>query len=198
MSAPSDTKAATPATEPSNADVTKAILALAEAIKAGKTDGTAEKLSSIEKFLIEREESRPHENVFNPPMLSHYNPKGDRDFPRTELKCQMYWVGFKMAKENLRQTEIELMNRLEPGNYRVTKADGRSIPFTVSAKHDESGKLDRLSVYFPCKNTEDRSNHLSMESYLREVLGEAYSTESLRAQIESLQTQLQAYAPQGS
>jgi hypothetical protein len=195
MSASSDKKAVE-AQAPSvdNQDIAVAILALAEAIKTGQANsGHSEQLSNIEKFLMEREQARPHENLFNPPMKSHFNPLGERDHPRDELKCQMFWAGYKMTKDNLRQSEIELLNRIDPGVYRVTKADGRTIPFTVVARTDDTGKLDRMNFHFACKSAEDRSNHLSMESYLKEALGEVSSTESLRAQIETLKSQLANY-----
>ena len=176
-------------------DIAAAILELAKSIKSGQQDTGAiqGQLASLERFLVMEAESRPHENL-NPPMKSYANPEGERDHPRAELHCKTVWVGYRLNKEGLTRTEIELLNRVEPGNYRVTKSDGKSIPFDVSVKVDDAGKRERKMFYFPCKNSEDRSNHLSMESYLREVLGESASTESLRAQIEVLRQQLQGVA----
>lgn len=204
MSASSDKKVQEPvsqaAPEPvNNADLALAILSLAEAIKSGKSDTSAlaGQLAGIEKFLLDQEGQRPHENLY-PPMKSDMNPEGDRDHPRSELKCKMYWVGYKMTKDNLRTSEIALLNRVQPGDYRVTKGDGKNIPFTVLARQDAAGKLERLNFHFPCKDADDRASHLSMESYLREVLGEVASTESLRAQIEQLKQQLSTYRSQGA
>lgn len=182
-----------------NQDLALAILSLAEAIKSGKSDTSAlaGQLAGIEKFLLDQEGQRSHENLY-PPMKSDMNPEGEKDSPRPELKCRMFWVGYKMTKDNLRKSEIELLNRIQPGEYRVTKGDGKNIPFTVTPRVDAAGKLDRLSFYFPCKDADDRASHLSMESYLREVLGEVASTEGLRAQIEALKQQLSTYQAQAA
>lgn len=182
------------APEVSNQDLALAIMSLAEAIKTQSATPAAAntQLDGMLRLLEEREKSRPHENLF-PPMKSDMNPEGERDFPRLELKCKMFWVGYKMQKDNLRRDEILLLNRLVPGEYRVTKGDGKTIPFTVAAKQDEAGKLERLSIAFPCKDVDARMSHLSMESYLRQVLGETASVESLMAQIQTLKAQLTAY-----
>lgn len=199
MSAPSDKKAVSDSSaQPvpmDNQDIALAILSLAEAIKTGQSNNQQvnPQLEGMLKLLQEREEARPHENLFNPPMKSAFNPEGDRDNPRPDLKCQMFWVGFKMSKDNLRRVEIELLNRIEPGAYKVTKADGKVIPFTVIARYEDTGTLDRMNISFPCKSADDRASHLSMESYLREALGETASTESLRAQIEQLKIKLATY-----
>lgn len=107
-----------------------------------------------------------------PPEISVYNPKGERDNPRPELRCMMVWVGFKLSNMGLTRDEIELLNQVKPGDYRVTKADGSTIDFTVDGKQDRAGKPELLSFHFPCKAVEDRQNHMSMTSYLKEVLAQ--------------------------
>jgi hypothetical protein len=171
-------------------DVALSILALAEAIKAGQTNGVSEKLDTMAAFLMAQEQARPHENVFNPPMVSHYNPLGERDFPRPDLKCDVSWTGFKLNKECLTRDEIELLNRLEPGDYTVRKGDGAQIQFVVTEKVGNAGKRERLSIFYPCKSSEDRSNHLSMANYMRQVLGEDVTNDDLRLQIDALKRQL--------
>jgi hypothetical protein len=105
-----------------------------------------------------------------PPDISAYNPKGERDNPRPELRCKMIWVGFKLSATGLSREEIELLNQVQPGDYRVTKSDGSTIDFTVTAKMDRKGKLELVSFHFPCKSVEDRHNHMPMRSYLKEVV----------------------------
>ncbi len=192
MAASSAPKTQETEAQPSLTDISFAILQLAEAIKSGQSSPAQAnpQLDAMLALIKEREDARPHENLFNPPMMSDYNPQGDRDNPKPDLKCKMYWLGYKMTKETMTPEEVSLMNRLEPGNYRVVKSDGRSIPFTVQTKLDEAGKLEKLNVTFPCKNTEDRMNHLSMSAYLRSVLGEKTDVELLYAKIDDLKLQL--------
>jgi hypothetical protein len=115
--------------------------------------------------------SGAYENAFAPD-ISTYNPRGERDFPRPELVCRMIYVGFKLAKEALTVEEIELLNQMKAGDYRVTKSDGKTIPFLVTAKLDAAGRREMLTFHFPCKTTEDRHNHQPMAVYLREALAQ--------------------------
>ncbi len=139
--------------------------------QAGRTE--TEDLNSAEARKAGRRvgATGAYENAFAP-EISQYNPLGERDNPRPELRCKMIWVGFKLAKVALTLDEITLLNQMQPGEYRVTKADGKSIPFTITGKQDAAGRLDMLTYHFPCKSTEDRHNHMGMVAYLREVLAQ--------------------------
>lgn len=185
-----------PAVTAPDPSMAQALAMIAEALKSIKTgDADAvDRLKTMETFLMEREAARPHENVFNPPMVSHYNPLGERDHPRPDLHCKMFWVGYELTKDQLTLAEIELLNRIQPGDYRVTKSDGKTIPFKVGQKVSDSGQIEHLTFHFPCKSSEDRQNHASMVSYLREALGETVDPGVLLAQI----AQLKARALAGS
>ena len=143
-------------------------------------------------MLLQQEANRPHENL-HAPLFSVYNPLGERDHPRPDLACKMIWVGYELLKDALTTEEIELLNRCQPGDYRVTKADGQSIPFNISGKFTDSGKKERLMFHFPCKDAE-RHNHEPMHVYLREVLGEKVTLSSLHHQIDQLKAQLATQA----
>jgi hypothetical protein len=107
-----------------------------------------------------------------PPEVSHYNPLGERDNPRAELKCKMVWVGYSMTKEALTREEVNLLNQVEPGDYRVTKADGSTIDFKVDCRKDRAGRPELMTFHFPCKNREEKMNHMGTVSYLKEVLAQ--------------------------
>ena len=194
--APDPVETATIPAAPGEPSMAAAMMLIAQTLQEIKTQGVgSEHLATIEKVLKHQEEARPHENLFNPPMFSHTNPLGERENPRPELKCKMYWVGYELFKEGLTRLEIDLVNRMQPGSYRVTKADGRRIPFNVQSKLDDAGKIESLTFHFPCKGTEDRQNHNSMVAYLQEALGELQTQEDLLTQIAALKTQLAAQAP---
>ena len=156
--------------------------------------GDGQQLAALSKgveALISAEAARPRENP-QFPGKSALNPLGDHAHPRPELKCRMFWVGYKLSKEGLTHEEIELLNRVQPGEYRVTKSHGRSIPFTVAARLGTDGRLEQMTFHFPCKSTEDRHDHNSMTAYLREILGEATTVEVLRKQLAEAQVALAA------
>ncbi len=175
--------------------VTDAILLMTQILaelqsKTTVKDERLDVLATGVKALVDQENQRPHENR-NPPDISSMNPLGERDHPRPELKCRMFWVGFELTKQNCSRVELDLLNRLEPGSYRVTKANGRTIPFTVEARQSLNGKLEKLSVHFPCKSREDQGDHMPMVNYLREALGEAVpSVDILMSQVLALKKEL--------
>lgn len=179
-------------TVPQDVSMPQALAMIAEALKTIKAGdaGASDRLANIERFLLHQEETRPHENLFNPPMVSALNPLGERDHPRPELQCRIIWVGYELTKDILSFDEIALLNRMEPGSYRVTKADLKRIVFNVQEKRDDAGRREMLTFHFPCKGSEDRQNHAPMVSYLREALGENIGTETLHAQIAALRAQL--------
>lgn len=182
------------AAEPS---VTDAIVLMTQILaemrgKSSGSDSRIDVLAQGVQSLVDHENARPKENRQHP-GISSLNPLGERDHPRPELKCKMYWVGFKVTKDSSSREEIELLNRLEPGNYRVTKANGRTIPFTVEARKGLNDKLERMMIHFPCKSTEDRGDHMPMTSYLREALGEGLpNADILMKQVLALQAELAA------
>ena len=173
-------------------DVAHALVMIAQMLKEVRAGdaGSSVHLASIERLLAHQEATRPHENLFNPPLVSEANPLGERDHPRPELRCKMYWTGYEIKKESLSCTEIELLNRIKPGVYQVHKADGQRISFTVGEKRSDSGTIEQLTFHFPCKGAEHRQNHNSMTAYLQEALGETVTAEGLRAQIVALERQI--------
>lgn len=121
--------------------------------------------------------------------ISAFNPRGLRPEARPQLKCDVYWVGHPETPDTLLDSEIEALNALEPGEYRVTKANGNTIPFTVEAKRNEGGKLTELWVRFPCKGDQS-TDHRSKTDYCREAMGEKVpSLTDLMQQVRDLKAQ---------
>jgi hypothetical protein len=133
------------------------------------------------------------------PGISEYRPKGTAAYPNLALKCKMTWVGYELTADTLRVDEIEWLNKLQPGDYRVTKADGTKIPFKVAAKHsqhfDEQAQrfaLEQLDIWFPCKG-EHRQNHLSMVAYCQQAIeGSIPSTDELLREVTRLKAEMAA------
>lgn len=79
--------------------------------------------------------SRPSNEVY--PSISVFNLRGDKDFPRPQLKCKMH-LPWEADWDNMTREEIELCNLLEPGDYMVKRNDGTKIKVSVRATY----KLD--------------------------------------------------------
>jgi hypothetical protein len=157
-----------------------------------KQSGTGD-ANVIEQLLEQQQQllvkTKP-ENTDHPGISAFSYPEGDLKKPKPDLKCEFIWCGQEESKEQLTPEEIELRNRLEPGNYFVTKANGQKIKFNVAAKYTDGGKLESLNVWFPCKG-DQRNDHMSSVAYLRQVLGEqVLSLEELMAQVNKLQGEL--------
>lgn len=70
------------------------------------------------------------ENKF-PPLVSAFNGRGDKDFPRPALKCPML-LPWPAEAESLTREEIDLLNLLVPGEYTIRRADRTPIKLTVT------------------------------------------------------------------
>ena len=164
------------------ADVLALIKQLAVELRATPSDSGAQETATKQVELIEKLITKTHpENIDHPGFGVYSYPEGDLAHPKEPLKCRLLWCGYDLRTETMTPGEIALLNRLQPGEFRVTKADGTGIPFRVSAKLsdklDGQGKptYEELSVWFPCKG-DARQNHMSMTSYLRQALGDKLPT----------------------
>ena len=167
-------------------------LAQAKSGSDGEKDAAYRQIELIEKLITK---TQP-ENVHHPGISVFSHPEGDLAHPKADLQCKIYWIGYDLRTETLTPQEIDLLNRLKPGEYRVTKSDGTNIPFRVAGIHsdklDDKGvpTLERLEVWFPCKH-ENRQNHMSMVSYLQQVLGDRIpSNVELLAELAKMRREL--------
>lgn len=87
--------------------------------------------------------SQDPSNMFAPDM-SVFNPRGERDFPRPQLKCRMF-LPWEAERESLTREEIELLNLLEPGEFFIRRNDESRMMVDIKATiNPNSGKFDRL------------------------------------------------------
>lgn len=114
------------------------------------------------------------------PMVSIYNPRGERDHPGPKLRAKTLQNGIELREDTLLVEEVEALNALPPGEFRVAKANGVKIPFTVKVVrgYDET-KVERVEFQYPCKD-ENRYDHRSLLEYCLDVLESA----GLTADIE--------------
>lgn len=194
-----------PTAEPSLASVFAMFGELLKEIKGSSSaDSKDRALVEAERLLLEQqrfEMERDRENRNMPENKTHSGLSvfwPDVSIPKPKLKCKFLWVGYEETAETLTPEEVVALNMLEPGEYSVTKADSKRIPFKVTPKYYDAidavtnrPKLEGLSVWFPCKGAEDRQNHLSKISYCRQAMGQALpSVVELLAEVERLKREL--------
>ncbi len=166
---------------------------VAKAITTGKKkdDDTLRDVVSLQQDMLVRQMPENKQ----PTGVSAYSyPEGDRLRPRPPLKCEMFWVGYPLDLDTLTPPEIDVLNQLEPGEFRVRKANGNLIPFTVEAKRTMGGKIQQLWVNFPCKGDQS-TDHGSMVSYCQQALGMKVPTmEEMQAELAKLRGTLATVA----
>lgn len=121
-----------------------------------------------------------------PPHISPYNLRGQKDFPMPRLKCAIYapWKidpNLQESSPQLTREESELFNLLNPGVHTVKMNDGsRAACTVVGITNQENGRLEQLSLmgkkdpdsnqYSTFFTKENRSSTPSMVLILRQLL----------------------------
>lgn len=171
-----------PATNLSIADLVAALKAA-----SGNDDESMQKRAKYEAEAWTRLNKRENDPA---PMISVFNPRGDRDHPRPELKCKMEWVGYPLDRDSLTADEIALLNAAEPGEFTFHRTDGSPEKLTVTPLTSATGRLEKLSFYFPCRG-DNRHNLPGLAHLLQQVQGKLPKEAELYAQLEALRAELE-------
>lgn len=130
---------------------------------------------------------KPQENRRSP-EVSVYNPLGERDHPRPQLKCQMMNGPYPIERDTLTWEEIDLLNQLEPGVFSVQRTDGSYMRLTITGERDANDTLTKLTIRYPMANEEDNKHVPRLVPMLQQILGMAApSREALEAELARLQ-----------
>ncbi len=116
----------------STVDVLERLTAAFERMAAAQLEGATRVANATDRA---RAAERP--SNITTPMISCFNLRGDKDFPKPPLKCRMF-LPWEAEHESLTREEVELLNLLEPGEYAVRRNDGTKVKITVRANY----KLD--------------------------------------------------------
>ncbi len=151
------------------------VLALAQALLQGQREINAETVKAqADAYAASMKVAMKPENA-DPPLISDFNPMGDRDHPRPELKCPFTMNGAELPKELLTVEEIVLLNQLEPDHYRITKTDDTQVIVSVVAEHDSASglltKMNLVSKFGNKRNPQDKDNWPPMRVWLAEMIG---------------------------
>lgn len=88
-----------------------------------------------------------------PPLESVFNPLGERDHPKPKLKFHVYMgsapVGSPKEAGVLTRDEVEAINTLRPGHFRVKKMDGRDAVVEIKGQYNSNRILERIWVIPP-------------------------------------------------
>ena len=138
--------------------------------------------------------TQKRENVAAP-LVSMYNPRGERDHPRPALVSKKVLLnGVELDTDTLLWEEIEALNVMRPGSYRVTKSNGTKTPLTIQDTIGFDGStLERREIQFPSTN-ENRHDHRGLLEYCLDVLTQSGQTTDVD-RLTALRTELNALRP---
>lgn len=166
-----------------NTQIAAAMVMLAKAMERmteGQMDGS--------RLIADATKRAQRPNNEFPPSISAFNLRGDKDFPKPPLKCQMFlpWPCEPDSPELTRE-EIELLNILEPGEYIVKRNDNTKIKMTVRIETKlDSDDPSRLIVNHDTAFNNDYHRLMPpMDQWLRGMLN---SKPRLRARVAAVLT----------
>ena len=135
------------------------------------------------------------------PMISAFNPQGDRDHPRPTLKCKMFLRAYPIDGTTETVEELTLLNMLTPGIYWITRQDGMKVKMPVVADENSAGEVERMLILLPMEE-DHKQGYPPFSVLLREALGlglpdaaaQQAELERLRAEVAVLRSQQPALA----
>lgn len=99
----------------------------------------------VQKAQLQQTRKRSNEQG---PDISRFNPRGQKDYPMPELKCEIMapW-SMKPGLHGLDREEVELFNLLEPGEFSIDMTDGTTRKASVvAAKNTVTGKIEQMAL----------------------------------------------------
>lgn len=170
--------------DPTLAALLSAMMATMERIVQAQVAGNASNAEALRK-------SQDPSNPFAP-GTSVFNPRGERDHPRPQLKCKMF-LPWEAEVESLTREEIELLNLLQPGEFYIRRNDESRIMMEIKATiNPNSGKFDRLLMNSETALSNDYHWLMPpMRNYLRQILNQRADTKSIASRVMTMEQELE-------
>jgi hypothetical protein len=105
------------------------------------------------------------ENKTSPQISVFSHPEGERDRPKAKLKCRMYFGSAPIEAQTCTPAEIDALNKLTPGAYRVTKTDGAKVVVDITGQVNANRQVERLWIVIP-KDDENKNGYGPSLCYL--------------------------------
>ena len=118
------------------------------------------------------------------PKISVFNPQGEKDYPMPELKCEVNMpFPQRPSLHGMDWEEVELMNLIDPGIYKVELNDGSVVTVNVIGRTNHAtGATESLNFSGPMDPDTGHPTPLftntnkllfpSLRNILRQMLGE--------------------------
>jgi hypothetical protein len=143
-----------------------AMMALVQALAQTMAQGQLATAQAI------REQNGPRDNPMGSPLISEFNPAGDRDHPRPDLRCPVTFCGAECPRDCFTVEEIDLINTLEAGVWSVQKSDGTMARFAVVPTVDQAtGTWTKLDLSVDAKDHDSNKNWPPLVQMLAQIQG---------------------------
>lgn len=133
----------------------KAMEKQAEILRSNKD--VDEELSARIHAQAMKKALRPENEIA--PGISAFNPKGERDHARPKPTHIYMMARYPICDPGNYDTttwsELELLNQLKAGAYKVTKADGTDVEVLVKTEYDSAGRPYRTTLFADGKGIAD-------------------------------------------
>jgi hypothetical protein len=118
------------------------------------------------------------------PDVSDFNPLGERDNKRPQLKRKTFWIGVPLERDELTLAEIELFNQIDH------PMEARNGTWRADIRNGGT----ELHINFPNATMDERMDLPSMRSLLTELVGgtRAVDPDTLLARVAELEKKLNA------
>jgi hypothetical protein len=148
--------------------------AVAEAVKAVAPQNSAADLAAVvAKATAEAARALAPEQYrsVRGEEKSVFNPQGERDHPRPDVEGDIYWAGAQLRREQLTWEEIDLINRLQPGEFWFSGNDEGRLLLRIMNLEPAGSNKRRLNIILPgLSDPNTRSNYPSMKRILQDIL----------------------------
>jgi hypothetical protein len=118
----------------------------------------------------------------SPALVSAFNPQGQKDYPMPALKCEVF-MPFSQAPgtHGFDYEEVELINRIQPGEYRIEMKDESILTVTVVGPiNGTTGKVESLrfagpwdpeaKMFAPLYTRDNKEQFPGIKSMCRQIL----------------------------
>jgi hypothetical protein len=161
-----------------SADLLKEVIktAVAEAVVASRGTTTEDVAAVAAKAATEAARSLQDQwwDEKTYPEKSVFNPLGEKDHPRPPVNGEVFWAGAMLRREQLTREEIDLINKVTPGDYWVNGNDDTPLLIRVINMEPSGSTVRRLNIVLPGLHDPDSRNRLpSMRRILTDVVGAA-------------------------
>ncbi len=138
------------------------------ALAASGNAGIGEQMAAA---LKQSRQPKPENAIDDYHGKSHFHP-GGKDVPRPELRAEMWFAvwdanegkaktTYPLDGRQMRDDEIEALNRITPGIHNVSRNDGSTVQCRVIERVNHMGEIDRVLLSFD-PQVFDRENKNSL------------------------------------